>query len=134
MRTVINPGGAPGPFSPAIVDGEMIYVAGQGGLVDGVVIPGGIEAETAQTLVNVETLLGEAGAGVEDLVAVTCYLLDIREWDQMNAEWAKFFAGRAAPTRTAIGVAGLPKGMRVEMTATAVKRDSREATEHTREF
>ncbi|HEY0258484.1 MAG TPA: RidA family protein [Lacisediminihabitans sp.] len=122
MRTKIDRGESPGPFSPVIRDGEMVYVAGQGGLVDGAVVQGGITAETAQALANIEKLLTTIGAGVDDLVAVTCYLVDIREWDQMNVEWTKFFVGRAVPTRTAIGVAGLPRGMRVEMTATAIKR------------
>ncbi len=119
MRTDINPSGKPGLFNPAIVEGDTVYVSGQGGLRDGALVPGGIEAEAMQALKNIAALLDAADASADDLVSITCYLADIREWDRMNESWTKFFSGRRVPTRTAIGVAGLPFGMRVEMTAVA---------------
>jgi 2-iminobutanoate/2-iminopropanoate deaminase len=119
MHKVINPNGASGLFSPAIAHRGVIYVSGQGGMSDDVLVTGGIQAETTQTLTNIDLLLKAAGSGIEDVVVITCYLADIGEWDKMNEAWSKFFNGRPVPTRTAIGVAGLPRGMHVEMTAIA---------------
>ncbi len=121
MRQIINPHGAEGPFSPAVIAGDLIYVSGQGGLVDGTLVEGGTQEQATQALINIDELLTAAGAGSDDIVAVTCYLVDIAEWDELNVAWSRFFEGRTVPTRTAIGVAGLPKGMRVELTAIATK-------------
>jgi 2-iminobutanoate/2-iminopropanoate deaminase len=121
MRKVIDPYGTSTLFAPAIAHGAFIYVSGQGGLSNDAVVGGGIQAETTQALTNIDLLLKASGSGIEDAVAITCYLADIREWDQMNEAWSTFFKGRPVPTRTAIGVAALPRGMRVEMTAVAAR-------------
>jgi enamine deaminase RidA (YjgF/YER057c/UK114 family) len=107
------------PFSPVRIAGDLAFISGQGAtLADGTVAAGGIAVETKIVLTKIIEALETLDATIDDLVAVTCYLSDISDWDAMNVVWSQFFAGHTAPTRTAIGVAGLPKGFLVEMTAT----------------
>lgn len=113
---------AKGPFATAIECGPMLVISGQGGFAADGSIPDGIAAQTHATLHNVRTILEDCGWELSDLVQVTCYLADIDEWAAMNSEYADFFADQPhVPTRTAIGVAGLPLGLRVEMTCVAAR-------------
>lgn len=112
--------GAKGAYTPLVIAGPFAFISGQGGLLpDGTLAPGGIAGETIATLQNVERILREINATAADLVAVTCYLTDLSEWDEMDAAYRRFFGDRPLPTRTAVGVAALPFGIRLEMTATA---------------
>jgi 2-iminobutanoate/2-iminopropanoate deaminase len=111
-----------GPYSPAILSNGVCYVSGQGGMdpATGEIVPGGIGPETRQTLRNIESILAVGGMTLADVLTVTCYLVDIDEWAAMNAEYVTFFTSdRPLPARTAIAVAALPGGLRVEITATA---------------
>ncbi|OXM75248.1 MULTISPECIES: RidA family protein [Amycolatopsis] len=122
MRTNVDPGTAKGAYTPLIVAGDLLYVSGQGGFdADFAIVPGGIESETLTALGNLERILAEAGATVDDLVAVTCYLADIDDWAAMDAAYRRFFGDRQLPTRTTVGVAALPFGLRVEITAVAYR-------------
>lgn len=119
--------GAKGPYSTAIEADGTLYIAGQGGfLADGTIAPGGIRAETRATLENVRRIMESMGDwSLADLTQVTCYLADIDEWGELNEEYAAFFGDGPAPTRTAVGVASLPFGLRVEMTCVANRRNGR---------
>lgn len=122
---LVNTNKAKGPYATAIESNGMLYLAGQGGLnSDGSVVEGGIRAETRMTLENVREVMEGAGWRTEDLIQVTCYLLDISEWPELNEEYAAFFGDGPVPTRTAVGVAALPFGLRVEMTCVASRRRS----------
>lgn len=113
---------AKGPFATAIECGPMLVISGQGGFAADGSIPDGIAAQTHATLHNVRTILEDCGWELSDLVQLTCYLADIDEWAAMNSAYADFFADQPhVPTRTAIGVAGLPLGLRVEMTCVAAR-------------
>jgi reactive intermediate/imine deaminase len=113
--------GLPGaPFSEAVQVGDWLYVSGQIGLdAHGRLVPGGVAAETAQALANVAAVLGRHGSSLDRVVKVTVLLADVREWADMNVEYAKAFTGNR-PARTAFGVGGLPMDARVEIECLAL--------------
>jgi 2-iminobutanoate/2-iminopropanoate deaminase len=117
-REVIAPPGASrlAPYSPAIRVGELVFLSGQVGLRPGTreLVPGGIAGETRQSLENVRTILTAAGLTPRDVVKCTVFLADMGEYEAMNTVYAAFFADEP-PARSAVGVAGLPLGARVEI-------------------
>lgn len=125
-REVVAPPGSPtlAAYSPAIRSGDLVFLSGQIGLLPGTrdLAPGGIGPETRQTLENVRSLLSAAGLSREDLLKCTVFLADIGEYEPMNVIYAEFFAGVAAPARSALGVSGLPLGARVEIECIARAR------------
>lgn len=112
---------AMGPYSTSRRVGDVLYLAGQGAMdpATGRPVLGDITVQTRLTLQNVQHLLAAEGFGLGDLVAVTCYLTDLSEWDAMNDAYAEVLAGHRHPTRTAVGVTSLPFGLSVEMTCIA---------------
>jgi 2-iminobutanoate/2-iminopropanoate deaminase len=109
-----------GPYSPAIVaEGRFVYVSGQGPLRDDDYTPDTMAAETRLTLENVFRILAAAGAGPTDVVRCGVYLVDIGDFDEMNAVYAEAFP-TPRPARTTIQVAGLPGGIKVEIDCVAV--------------
>lgn len=122
-KQILDVGLTGGPFSPAVIANGVCYLSGQGGLdpATGEVVEGGIGPETHQTMRNVEAVLAAGGMTLSDVVSVTCYLIDIAEWPAMNEAYTSHFDDtQPYPARTAIAVAALPNGMRVEMTVTAI--------------
>jgi 2-iminobutanoate/2-iminopropanoate deaminase len=114
--------GAPiGPYNQGIRAGSFIFVAGEKGLdpKTNKIVPGGIAAETRQTLENVKAILEEAGSSLDKAVATTVYLIDITEFAAMNKVYAEYLVVDA-PGRTTVGVVALPAGARVEITVTAL--------------
>jgi 2-iminobutanoate/2-iminopropanoate deaminase len=115
--------GAPralGPYSQAVVAGDLVFCAGQVGLdpATAALVAGGIEAETARALDNLAAVLAAAGAGLEDVVRTTVFLADLQEFAAMNAVYARYFAP-PYPARATVQVAALPAGARVEIDAVA---------------
>lgn len=117
--THLHPGGVtPRPYTPVVRAGGMLYLAGQIGADaanGGALAPGGIEGETRQVLENIKALLAASGASMDRVVKCTVFLVDIGEWDRMNAVYRTYFPEGRYPARTAVGVAGLPGGARVEI-------------------
>src|SRR4030042_293548 len=101
-----------GPYSPWVKAGGFIYVSGQGPVNPrtGEVNRGDIVAQTRLTLANVEAVLADAGAGLEDVVKTTVFLTDIDNFKAMNEVYADVF-GQVRPARTTVEVAGLPLGI-----------------------
>jgi 2-iminobutanoate/2-iminopropanoate deaminase len=124
-REVVAPAGAStvAPYSPAIRSGDFLFLSGQVGLKPGTreLVTGGIAAETTQALENVRTILTAAGLTPRDVVRCNVFLVDMRDYDAMNAVYGPFF-GTAPPARSAIAVAGLPVSARVEIECTARAR------------
>lgn len=110
-----------GPYSQAVQMGSFLFCAGQLGLVpaDGALAAGGIEAETRQALANVDAVLKAGGFTRGDVVKVTVYLADLKDFPAMNAIYSDFFK-TLFPARSTVQV-GLPKGARVEIDVTACK-------------
>ena len=114
----LTPYGAPTrPFSPAVRVGNMLYLSGQigtSGATATAVVPGGIEAETKQTMENIKDVLERTGSSMDRVVKCTVMLADMREWDRMNVVYATYFP-KNKPARSAIGANGLALGARVEI-------------------
>ena len=109
------------PFSEAVRVGDMLYLSGQLGTDPATkgIVPGGIAAETRQTLENIKKTLEKYGASMDRVVSVTVMLADMGEWAEMNKVYATFFAANR-PARNAFGVVGLALGARVEIVCVAV--------------
>jgi len=85
-------GGQPLPFSPAVKAGPFVFVSGQVAMGEnGEIAPGGIEAQTRQTLKNVEKALALAGCTLRDVVKSTVWLHDARDFCTFNRVYAEFF-------------------------------------------
>jgi 2-iminobutanoate/2-iminopropanoate deaminase len=82
-----------GPYSVAIQTGNLVFTSGQLGLdpVTGDIVPGGIEAQTRQSLTNIRNVLEAAGSGLEYVVKTTVFMKDMAEFAKMNAVYAEFF-------------------------------------------
>lgn len=110
-----------GPYSQAIRANGFIFVAGEKGIdpATNAIVPGGVAAETRQTLENVKNILEEAGSSLDKSVATVVYLTDISDFAEMNAVYAEYFTTNP-PGRTTVGVSALPAGAQVEITVTAL--------------
>ncbi len=122
-REVISTNDAPaavGPYSQAIVVGDLVFCAGQGAIdpVTQDVRHGTIEEETERTLRNLGAVLDAAGVGFADVVKTTVFLTDMADFAAMNAIYAEEL-GDTRPARSTIAVAGLPLGASVEIEAWA---------------
>jgi 2-iminobutanoate/2-iminopropanoate deaminase len=122
-RQAISTASAPaavGPYSQAIVVGDLIFCAGQGAIdpTTQEVRRGTVAEETERTLRNLEAVLDAAGATFADVVKTTVFLADIDDFTAMNEVYAGFFPD-PPPARTTVEVAALPKGFKVEIEAIA---------------
>lgn len=109
-----------GPYSPAMAYDRLVFVSGQGGVdpKTGSLAPD-VEAQTEQCLKNVQAILEASGSGLQHVLRCGVFLLDMKEFKQMNGVYARMF-GDHRPARTTVQVAGLPgDGLRVEIDAVA---------------
>jgi reactive intermediate/imine deaminase len=102
------------PFSDAVRAGDLLFLSGQLGTRDGRLVPGGIEAETAQALDNIRAILERNGSGLDRVVKCTAFLADMSEWPRMNGVYRRHFPERL-PARSAFAAAGLAFGARIEL-------------------
>jgi 2-iminobutanoate/2-iminopropanoate deaminase len=104
------------PFSHFVVTGGATYVSGQVALdpATGTLIEGDVTAQTEQIFVNLHSVLKAAGKDLGDIVKTTVFLTDMRDYAAMNAVYARQFTP-PYPARSAIAVAALPLGARVEI-------------------
>lgn len=114
---------AVGPYSPVRRVGDWVITSGQVGLAaDGEgkpgLAPGGTIPQLRQALQNAAEVLAVEGATLADVVKTTLYLVDMSEFAAVNEVWVEFFTDNR-PTRSAVGVAALPIGARVEVEAWA---------------
>jgi 2-iminobutanoate/2-iminopropanoate deaminase len=123
-RQVIHTDKAPkaiGPYSQAIRVGEFIFCAGQTPIdpATGNLVPGEIEAQTRRVLQNLAAVLEAAGASLSRAVKTTVFLLDMNDFQRMNAVYAEFFPNDP-PARSTVQVARLPRDARVEIEVVAL--------------
>lgn len=107
-----------GPYSPIVRAGALLLTSGQIGLDPAAEAPalvaGGTRAELEQALANAAALLESEGASTADVVKATVFLVDMDDFALMNEVWTAFF-GEHRPARSAVGVAALPLGARIEV-------------------
>lgn len=110
-------------YSQAILAGDMLYLAGQIGLDPATrqLVPGGLPAEARRALDNCRAVLEAAGFTLADVAQVQVYLVDINDYELFNQTYTGFFPN-PQPARAVVAVAGLPRGARVEILMTAVRR------------
>ena len=111
------------PFSEAVRVDDVVFVVAIG-IKPGTltIVPGGIEAETKQTLENMKRILERSGSSMDRVVKCTVMMADMKEWSRMNAVYATYFK-KPYPVRAAFGVTGLALGARVEIECVAMAAD-----------
>lgn len=120
-RRAVAPTGihSAGPYSPAIRAGDFLFISGQIPLdPQGGLLQGPIEAQTQRCLEQIKEILAAAGGSLKDLVKVTIYLVDMKDFEAVNRAYAAYF-DLEPPARACVGVAALPKGARIEIEAIA---------------
>lgn len=110
-------GGQRRPFAKAVRAGDFIYVSGQVPTLDGEVVQGSIVAQAEQVIANLRDVLALAGCTLENVVQVTCYLNDPRDFSSFNAVFERHFI-EAPPARSTVE-ARLMVDAKVEMDAIA---------------
>ena len=121
----LHPAGCPaprGPYSPAVRAGDFLFISGQGPIDPDTsqFSLGDIRHETALVLANILRILENCGATPADVVKCTVYLLDSRDFVQMNEVYAEFF-GRHKPARTTIQAQFATPQMKVVIDCIAYK-------------
>ena len=119
MRNAILTDTAPkpmGPYSQAVIEGDLIFVAGQGPINPGTgsLELGDVRAETKRVFENLRAILQAAGSSLDHVVKCNVYLRDINDFAAMNEVYATYFAA-PFPARTTIQAGGLPGGIAVEI-------------------
>lgn len=124
-KTVISTELAPaaiGPYSQAIIANGFVYCSGQLPIepTTGQLVGTTTEQQTRQLLSNLAAVLEASDTDLEHVVKTTAFLIDMADFAEFNAVYAEFFPENS-PARSAVQVAALPKGARVEVEAIAVK-------------
>ena len=118
----VQTGAAPaaiGPYSQAMVSGNLVFTCGQIALSpgDGQITGSTIEEQTEQVIKNLRAVLEAAGSSLAKVVKTTCFLEDMKYFSAFNDVYAKYFSSK--PARTTVAVKGLPRNALVEIEATA---------------
>lgn len=105
------------PFSDATRVGNILYLSGEIGVDYSTmkVVPGGIKAETKQTLDNIKSTLEKYGSSMDNIFKCTVMIADMKEWPLMNEVYVTYFKKDRLPARSAIGANGLALGAKVEI-------------------
>ena len=104
-------------YSHAVRSRDWLFVTGQLGVdpKTGKLVPGGAVAQCRRIMQNLALVLGGAGATLEQAVMARIYLTDFRDYEAVNAEYARHFPPGRLPARTTVGVTALAVGGAVEI-------------------
>ena len=127
MRETIHTTAAPdaiGPYSQAIAAGSYLFTSGQIGLdlLTGQLISDSAEAQTRQVMANLAAVLAAAGLSFADVVKTTIFLIDMNDFQTVNAVYSESFQNGSTPARSTVAAAALPRGARVEIDAIALRK------------
>ena len=122
MKEAVTTTAAPaaiGPYSQAIVSGQLVYTSGQIPMLPGGSLQeGDVAVQARQVLENLKAVLTAAGSGLERVLKTTVFLKDMDDFAAMNAVYAEYFT-EPYPARSTVQVARLPRDVRVEIEAVA---------------
>lgn len=111
-----------GPYNQAIQFGNLLFISGQIPIdpISGNLVKDDIQSETKQVMKNLEAILREAGMDFTNVLKTTIFLMDMGQFAQVNEIYGTYFSEQA-PARETVQVAGLPKGVNVEISMIAGK-------------
>lgn len=119
-KTIIATSNAPsaiGSYSQAVRVGDTVYLSGQIGLIPAsMTLAEGIDAQIAQVFDNLKAVVEAAGGGLNDIVKLNVYLVDLAHFGKVNDAMSRYFQ-TPYPARAAVGVKDLPRGALVEAEA-----------------
>lgn len=124
MSTKIHTKNAPtaiGPYSQAVVAGDLVYTSGQIALnpETAVLVDGSIKEQTHRVCKNLAAVLEASGSSLKQVVKTTCFLHDMADFAEFNEVYAEYFTEK--PARSCVAVKALPKGALVEIEVIAEK-------------
>ncbi len=124
LRRIVATSDAPaaiGPYSQAIISGNLLFTAGQIPLDPSsmTLVDGDITAQTERVMRNLAAVLAAAGSSFAQVLKTTCFLADLGDFPAFNAVYSTYFEGDA-PARSTVQVARLPLGALVEVECIAL--------------
>ena len=126
MKKIIITDKAPapiGPYNQAILIGNMLYTSGQIALdpISMELVIDSIENETIQVMTNIQAVLEAANMTFENVVKTTIFLMNMNDFGTVNKIYSTYFDDATAPARETVQVAGLPRGVSIEISMIACK-------------
>lgn len=124
-KKIIRTDNAPapiGPYNQAVQFGNMLFVSGQIAIdpKTNELYTGDIQTETKLVMENLKAILTEAGMDFSNVLKSTIFLMDMGQFAQVNEVYGSYFTENP-PSRETVQVAGLPKGVKVEISVVAAK-------------
>lgn len=116
-----------GPYSQAVVSGNMVYTSGQVPInpATGNIVAGDAEQQARQALENLKAVLEAAGTGLSNVIKTTVFIKDMNEFSIINKVYGEYFT-EPYPARSCVEVARLPRDVRIEIEAVALKEKTAE--------
>lgn len=126
MKKIIFTDKAPapiGPYNQAVLINETLYTSGQIALHPETMelVLDNIETETKQVMENMKAVLEAADMTFDNIIKSTIFIMDMNDFARINTVYGSYFNEKTAPARETVQVAGLPKGVNVEISMIAVK-------------
>ena len=118
--STVNAPAAVGPYSQAMMHGDMLYTSGQIGLdpATGAFAGDDIVTQAKQVCENLKAVLAAADMTFDNVIKTTCFLAEIADFAAFNAVYAEYFV--SMPARSCVAVKEVPKGVLCEIEVTAV--------------
>jgi 2-iminobutanoate/2-iminopropanoate deaminase len=112
-----------GPYSQAVMRGNALFISGQVAIdpETGNADTADIAAETKRVMENIKAILAAAQMEMKNLAQVRIYLTDLSNFKTVNEVYGAYFGNGPYPARETVEVSGLPKGMHIEISATAIR-------------
>jgi 2-iminobutanoate/2-iminopropanoate deaminase len=126
MKKIIITNQAPapiGPYNQAVLAGNTLYTSGQIALNPATMqlVLNDIETETKQVMENMKAVLAAAEMTFENVVKTSIFIMDMNDFGKINTVYGSYFNEQTAPARETVQVAGLPRGVNIEISMVAMK-------------
>lgn len=112
-----------GPYSQAVIRGNALFVSGQVGIdpKTGNADTADIATETKRVMENIKAILAAAKMEMKDIAQARIYLTNLDNFKVVNEIYGSYFGSGPYPARETVEVSALPKGMHIEISATAIR-------------